>query len=53
MKINEVKFNFKNGLAKRKSTNYIIIHHRAGDGDVQSIHNAHLNNGGSGIGYHY
>lgn len=53
MKINSVNFNFKNGLSKRKSTNYIIIHHRAGDGDVQSIHNAHLNNGWSGIGYHY
>lgn len=53
MKINEVKFNFKNGLAKRKSTNYIIIHHRAGNGDVQSIHQTHLNNGWSGIGYHY
>ena len=53
MKINSVNFNFKNGLSKRKSTNYIIIHHRAGDGDVQSIHQTHLNNGWSGIGYHY
>ncbi|MDO5478121.1 MAG: peptidoglycan recognition family protein [Clostridia bacterium] len=30
-----------------------MIHHRAGDGDVLSIHNAHLKNGWSGIGYHF
>lgn len=53
MKINTVDFKFKNGLSSRNVTNYIIIHHRAGNGDVMSIHNTHLNNGWSGIGYHY
>ena len=53
MKINNVNFKFKTELSKRKTTNYIIIHHRAGNGDVMSIHQTHLNNGWSGIGYHY
>lgn len=53
MKIIDTTFNFVNGLTKRKSTKYIIIHHRAGNGDVQSIHQGHLNNGWSGIGYNF
>lgn len=53
MKINETTFNFVNGLSKRSSTKYIIIHHRAGNGDVKSIHQGHLANGWSGIGYHF
>lgn len=53
MNIINTNFKFKNQLSMRKSTKYIIIHHRAGNGDVQSIHQGHLNNGWSGIGYHY
>ena len=53
MKIIDTTFNFVNSLTKRSSTKYIIIHHRAGNGDVQSIHQGHLGNGWSGIGYHF
>ena len=53
MKIIETTFKFVNGLTKRSTTKYIIIHHRAGNGDVQSIHQGHLGNGWSGIGYHF
>lgn len=31
----------------------IIVHHRGGNGDVNSIHQQHLRQGWSGIGYHY
>ena len=53
MKIKETTFNFVNGLSKRSSTKYIILHHRAGNGDVMSIHSQHLGQGWAGIGYHF
>ena len=53
MKITDVKYNWSGTLTKRSSTKYIILHHRAGNGDVQSIHRIHLSNGWSGIGYHF
>lgn len=31
----------------------IILHHRCGDGDVESIHMQHIGRGWAGIGYHY
>lgn len=42
-------------LTPRKTSNIImiILHHRAGDGDIESIHQQHLNKGWAGIGYHY
>ena len=49
----EQKYKWKSSLTKRKATNYIVLHHRAGLGDVNSIHNGHLANGWSGIGYHF
>ena len=52
MKIIETNFSFKS-CVKRNSTKYIILHHRAGNGDVQSIHTQHLSQGWSGIGYHF
>lgn len=39
-------------LSKRKKTDYIVLHHRAGDGDIASIHSQHLANGWAGVGYH-
>lgn len=51
--INETNFKFKGILSPRNRTEYIVLHHRAGDGNVESIHNQHLNNGYSGIGYHF
>ena len=53
MKIYDTNFNFTGGLLTRPLTRRIVIHHRAGDGDVLSIHNGHLKQGWSGIGYHF
>jgi hypothetical protein len=53
MDIINSNFKFSKALTKRKSTKYIILHHRAGNGDVMSIHNQHLGQGGSGIGYNF
>ena len=52
MNIIENNLNFKT-LTKRESTDGIFLHHRAGDGDVESIHQQHLKQGWSGIGYHF
>lgn len=53
MKINEVSYNWNGSFANRTQTDYIILHHRAGDGDVQSIHSQHIKQGWAGIGYHF
>ena len=56
MQINDAHLVF-NGPApsagKQKTIDTIIIHHRAGTGDVQSIHTQHRAQGWWGIGYHY
>lgn len=38
---------------KMKTVDTIILHHRAGNGDVESIHKQHMAQGWWGIGYHY
>ena len=53
MNINEQTYNWNGTLTNRKTTKYLILHHRAGNGDVQSIHKIHLSNGWTGIGYHF
>lgn len=53
MQIKDVSYKWNGTLVKRNSTEYIILHHRAGNGDVHSLHNGHLSNGWSGIGYHF
>lgn len=54
MKIIEKTYKWRDSLTKRTSTKYIILHHRAGNGDADSIHSTHLvNNGWAGIGYHF
>lgn len=40
-------------LTKRTVTDRIILHHAAGNGNVESVHNYHMSLGWSGIGYHY
>lgn len=40
-------------LTKRTVTDRIILHHAAGNGSVESVHNYHESLGWSGIGYHY
>lgn len=54
MKILNPNYSWANGLTTRGKTDAIVVHHRAGNGDVMSIHNLHINqNGWSGIGYHF
>lgn len=53
MKITEKAYKWKGALSSRPSTEYIILHHRAASGDVDSIHTTHLANGWTGIGYHF
>ena len=40
-------------LGKQKTVDAIVLHHRAGNGDVKSIHDQHKRQGWWGIGYHY
>lgn len=53
MKIIEKKYNWNGSLTKRNKTNYIVLHHMAGYGSADDIHRIHLNQGWSGIGYHF
>lgn len=54
LKIIEQTYKWNGSLTKRASTKYIILHHRAGNGDVQSIHMQHIKkNKWVGIGYHF
>ena len=53
MKIIQQLYKWNGNLPERSETKYIILHHRAGDGDVESIHRDHLNRGWVGIGYHF
>ncbi len=49
----DANLTFRGRLSKRNSTEYIFLHHAAGDGSVLAIHNAHLALGWSGIGYNF
>lgn len=53
MNIIEKTYKWNSGLSKRKSTKYIVLHHMAGFGSADAIHRTHINNGRSGIGYHF
>lgn len=53
MKIIEKTYSWSGSLTKRAATKYIVLHHRAGNGDVDSIHQLHLKEGYTGIGYHF
>lgn len=57
MEIVKKELKFKNPLKKRKSTKQIIVHCTASkEGQnltVEAVHNSHIKNGWSGIGYHY
>ena len=52
--MNIIKSNLSFGaLTKRSRTQQIILHHAVMNGGVEDIHRVHLNQGYSGIGYHY
>lgn len=53
MNIINQTFNWIERLTPRTKTNYIILHHRAGDGDINSLHQDHINRGWLGVGYHF
>ena len=53
MKIIERTYAWNGKLSKRYLTKYIVLHHRAGNGDADGIHKQHINNGWVGIGYHF
>lgn len=53
MEIQLTNLKFKN-LKRRKNTEKLVIHHaRHSTCTVEDVHKWHLNNGWSGIGYHY
>ena len=53
MKITEVAYKWHGALKMRAATKYIVLHHRAGNGTVESIHAEHIARGWAGIGYHF
>lgn len=53
MQIIEPDWAWSGPLTKRSGTEYLILHHAAGNGSVEAIHRMHLARGWVGIGYHY
>lgn len=53
MKIIEANHKWAYALTPRGVTTHLIIHHAAGNGPVEGIHNYHLSRGWAGIAYHY
>ena len=54
MKIIEKTYNWNGTLTKRQKTDYIVLHHTASSKcSADDIHRIHLNNGWTGIGYHF
>ena len=51
----ETNLRFTNNLKLRDKTRRIVLHHTATDYDVSAatVHTWHINQGWSGIGYHY
>lgn len=54
MQINEVNYKWNGSLTKRTQTKMIVLHHAAAKScNPQQVHQWHLNNGWSGIGYNF
>ena len=53
MDIIDVNYKWNGKLVNRNTTKNIILHHRAGNGDAESIHALHLTWGWTGFGYHF
>lgn len=56
MVINDAKLEFRGAApngGKQKTIDTIIVHHRAGQGNIQSLHADHLSRSWWGVGYHY
>lgn len=46
-------YTWRGTLSNRVITDFIVLHHAAANGSVLTVHQTHLNNGWSGIGYHF
>lgn len=53
MNIIEKNYTLNGNLEKRGKTDTIVLHHRAGNGDVEGIDRLHKGNGWTCIGYHF
>jgi N-acetyl-anhydromuramyl-L-alanine amidase AmpD len=54
VQIIETNLNFKSNHSIRNGkVTGIVLHHAAANGSVEDVHRCHLNNGWSGIGYHF
>lgn len=54
MDVKDANLKFTSTLQDRSLTTYLVLHHAAWKTcTVQDVHNAHINNGWAGIGYHY
>lgn len=53
MNIIEKTYSLNGSLTKRTKTDTIVLHHRAGDGDVEGVDRIHKNNDWTCIGYHF
>ena len=56
MKLIKSNLQFKTNKLQKLIPNkvlLVVLHHRAGNGDIESIHTQHLKNGWAGIGYHF
>ena len=51
--VQDARLKFRGGRTKRARTDGIVLHHRAGWGDVESEHADSLARGWNGIGYNY
>ena len=54
MIIIEKMYNWNGGLSKRAGTDYVVLHHaEAVSCTADDVHRWHLNNGWTGMGYHF
>lgn len=53
MKIIDKNLIFSGVIKNRKETKKIVLHHSAGSGSVEAVHEMHKDNGYVGIGYHF
>ena len=53
LNVAEHEWRWAYALTPRAATDGIVLHHAAGDGAPEAVHEAHRNNGWAGIGYHY
>ena len=51
--INEPNYKWAYNPGKRSTAKYLVLHHAAGNGSAEAIHNYHLSKSWAGIAYHY